>query len=279
MCVIVYAADGTSMSEPVVIPFTNAGHLVLVDVTLNGSRPLSFVLDSGSARMVVDNAVSRELGLHETGAETIGGAGAGRVPVHKIDRVRYALAGLTPADCEFVAADLSPVAQQIGHQVDGIVGYHFFNRFIATIDYAHHKLWVREPPAEVNDAGEELPIRIDKGWAFVRGTLRVEGERDVTDEFLIDSGSDDAIDHPIAQQAHDRTAARTGNGLGAPVTGFLATAESFRLGSQELRNLPISCCGGTEQTSRLIGGAVLSRFTVTFDYPHSGIFLAPVKSE
>jgi hypothetical protein len=275
----IYAADGNSAREPIAIPFTNAGHLVIVDVTLNGSRPLSFVLDSGSARMVVDNAVSRELGLHQTGAETIGGAGAGRVPVHRIDHVGYALGGLTPAECEFVAADLSPVTQQIGHRVDGIVGYHFFNRFIITIDYAHHELYVRERGAELNNAGEELPIRINKGWSFVRGTLGVEGERAVTDEFLIDSGSDDAIDHPVAQQVHDRTATRTGNGLGASVAGFLATADSFRLGSHELRNLPISCCGGTEQTSRLIGGAVLSRFTVTFDYPHSRIFLAPVKSE
>ena len=109
----------------------------------------------------------------------------------------------------------------------------------------------------------------------VRGGFGLVTSLFASDDFLIDSGSEDAVDHPIGAQAADRREAQTGNGLGSPVNGFIATAVSFHLGRHELRDLTMVSRGGTEQTSKLIGGAVLSRFTVTFDYPHARMFLAP----
>ena len=259
---------------PVRVPFAAVGNLVIVDVRLNGSRPLSFVLDTGAARMVVETKVSRELQLGE--GDTIGGAGAGRIPVRRIKGVDVEVGGVPSKDHEFVATDLSGIGSLIGHGVDGILGYEFLSRFIVTVDYSNSRLELRDArSAEPIPDGEELPIRLHKGWPFVRGTLKVTGADDVTDEFLIDSGSDDAVNHPLAAQATDRRPTRTGNGLGSPVDGFIATARSLELGSHTMRDLPIASGGGSEQTSRLIGGGVLSRFTVTFDYPHSRIFLAP----
>jgi len=264
---------GANAAEP--IPFTRAGDLVVLEAKLNGSRPLAFVLDTGAAHMVVDSRIARELAMPENGESTIGGAGAGRIPFKKIERVSFALGALAAADYEFVSADLSGLTSIIGRQIHGIIGYAFFAHEIVTIDYARNQIELRDAASEVKSAGEALPIRIEKGWVFVRGTLRVAGLPEVTDEFLIDSGSNDAVDHPIAATARERAAVRSGNGLGAPVDGVLATAKSLRLGSHELRNLRVSAGGGNEQTNRLIGGAVLSRFKVTFDYPHQRVFLTP----
>ncbi len=59
------------------------------------------------------------------------------------------------------------------------------------------------------------------------------------------------------------------------MTGYLGRLSGFKLGAFSFANVPVTCCGGTEQTSRLIGGEILHRFTLTFDYPHKRIFLEP----
>ena len=256
------------------IPFTPVDHLVIVPVRVNGSRDLSFVLDTGAARMVLANDVSRELGLTEAESDTIGGAGAGRVPVRRIHNLSLAIGGVPLSGNEFVATDLQGVSDLIGHRVDGILGHDFFSRFVVVINYPQRRVQLHDPESKLDSPGEEVPIRISKGWAFVRAKLQPAGLPEMTDEFLIDSGSNDALDHPIAQQVGQNAGITTGNGLGRPVTCFLATAARFTLGSFELRDLPLASGGASTQTSKMMGGAVLSRFVVTFDYPHSRMFLS-----
>jgi hypothetical protein len=258
---------------PVEVPFTRVGDLVVVTVRVNGSRELAFVLDTGSARMVLASEVSGELGLAQAENDTIGGAGAGRVPVHRIHNLSIEIGGIQLAGTEFVATDLQGVSALVGHRIDGILGYDFFSRFVVVIDYTKRRVQLHDPQTTLESPGEAVPIRISKGWPFVQARLQPAGLPELTDEFLIDSGSNDAVDHPIAQNVRERAAITSGNGLGRPVSGFLATATRFTLGSFELRDLSLASGGASEQTSKLIGGAVLSRFTVTFDYPHSRMFL------
>jgi hypothetical protein len=120
-----------------------------------------------------------------------------------------------------------------------------------------------------------LPIEVRDKWAFVKGELLLPGPVAVQDSFLIDSGSSDAVDHPIVTKLQSRVATRSGVGLGTPVQGATARATSFRLGRYRVAAPIVSCCGATDATSRLIGNEVLRRFTVTFDYPSSRIFLTP----
>lgn len=223
--------------------------------------------------MVVDAAVARELRLPEGENDTISGAGAGRVTAKKIAGVELGLGAAKPQSYDFVATDLSGVSSIVGTQIDGIIGYAFLRQFIVTIDYSARQLELRAPAETPHIRGEELPIRIENGWAFVRATLCIDDAHRVTDDFLIDSGSDDDVNHPMAREAPNARSTQTGNGLGQPVTGFVATADWLQLGSTKLRNVALASGGGSERTSRLIGGGVLSRFTVTLDYPHSRIFL------
>jgi hypothetical protein len=266
-------ASACSASER--IAFTRLANLVVVEATLNGSRPLRFVLDTGAARMVVDAAVAGELRLPEGESDTISGAGTGRVPVKRIPGVQMAVGRLKPRSYDLVATDLSGISSLVGEHIDGIIGYPFLHQFIVTIDYDAKNLELRQPDEGWKPPGDELPIRIENGWAFVRATLCIDDAHTVTDEFLIDSGSDDDVDHPLAREALTARTAKTGNGLGQPVAGFVARAQWLQLGSTKLRDLGLASGGGSERTSKLIGGGVLSHFTVTFDYPHSRIFLHP----
>ena len=263
----------TVCSARELIPFTRVGNLVVVDATLNGSHPLRFVVDTGAAHMVVDSATARNIRLPEGEHDTINGAGAGRVPVKKLGTLQMKLGGSPSRSYDFVATDLSGVSSIIGARIDGIIGYAFLRQWTVTVDYSTKQLEVRAPDERAQLAGEELPIRIENGWPFVRATLCVDDAHTVTDDFLIDSGSDDDVDHPLAREATSSRSAQTGNGLGKPVAGLVARAKSLKLGSIEIGDVTLASGGSSDRTSRIIGGGVLSRFTVTFDYPHSRIFL------
>jgi hypothetical protein len=83
-------AIGTESSFP--IEFRQG--MILVPVRVNGSRPLSFALDTGSTRMLVDRALASGLGLKPSGKGSLQGAGAGRIPIEFLPNVDLGFPGL-----------------------------------------------------------------------------------------------------------------------------------------------------------------------------------------
>lgn len=97
--------------------------MIFVPVRVNGSRPLSFVLDTGSARNLIDRSLATALGLKASGTGSLQGAGAGRIPVSFIHNVSIAFPGMESGGYEFATADLQPLKASLGVTVDGILGY------------------------------------------------------------------------------------------------------------------------------------------------------------
>jgi hypothetical protein len=250
--------------------------MIFVPVRVNGSGPLSFVLDTGSARTLIDRTVATGLGLKASGKGSLQGAGAGRVPIEFIPDVRLSFPGVEAGGFELSTADLRPLETSLGVKVDGIVGYELFQRFVVTVDYESKSVTLSLPEAfHPNTAAGSLPIELRNRWPFVKAELVLPGPVTVQDSFMIDSGSGDAVDHPIVMKLRSRVPSESGVGLGTPIQGATARATSFRLGRYTLDGPIVSCCGATDETSKMIGNEVLRRFTVTFDYPSLRVFLAP----
>ncbi|HEY4843868.1 MAG TPA: retropepsin-like aspartic protease [Terriglobales bacterium] len=250
--------------------------LIFLPVRINGSRPLSFVLDTGSTRILIDRKLAADLGLKASGTGSLQGAGAGRIPIEFIHDVGIALPGVESAGYDLSTADLQPLEAVDGGKVDGIIGYPFFSRFVITVDFEAKQLTLTSPEAfHPNSAGQALPIELRNKWPFVKGELVLPGPVTVQDSFLIDSGSSDAVDHPIVMTLQSRVPSKSGVGLGAEVQGATARATSFHLGRYAVEGPLVACCGGTDATSKLIGSEILRRFTVSFDYSSSRIFITP----
>jgi hypothetical protein len=97
----------------------------------------------------------------------------------------------------------------------------------------------------------------------------------VTDSFLIDSGSQDAVNHPVILKSTGKLhKTKTGNGIGKAVEGSVGNNEWFRIGGFTIGPTSSGCCGGNPDAARGIGGEILARFVVTFDYPHSRLYLS-----
>jgi Aspartyl protease len=249
--------------------------LVYVPVEING-RPLQFVLDSGSSRNLVDTAQAKRLGLKVGSAGTLQGAGHGQVPMQGIDGLTIRIPGLEMYFDQASSVDLSPVNKDQDFKEDGLLGYPFLERYVVTIDYENKTMTVAAPGKFTSPAGAvRLPIEIRHGWPFVTAAVKPSEDVSLQDRFFIDSGSSDAVDHPIATKMNSQQPTATGVGLGTPTTGTVAKLWGFLVGTYLLRDVEVACCGSTEDTMRMFGGEILRRFTVTFDYPHQQMFLVP----
>jgi hypothetical protein len=81
-------------AEPITIPFELSTRHVIVKVTINHSRPLSFVLDTGDDVAIVRMDVAKELGLKLEGRANIRGAGAGTQEASCVRDANWSLVGL-----------------------------------------------------------------------------------------------------------------------------------------------------------------------------------------
>ena len=250
--------------------------LIFVPVTINGSRKLWFVLDTGASRNLIDRKVARSLGLHTDGVDSTQGAGAGRIPIEPMHGITIRLPGLTSEGHEAAAIDLGSVGESIGRAEDGLLGYDFLQRFVVKVDYANRQMTVSAPEAaRPGSSAVALPIEFRGKWPFVKAELTIPGDVTVQDNFLVDSGSSDAVDHPIIAKMQDKRPTATGVGLGEAVQGYIARAKSFQIGGFVFKTPLVACCGATDDTSRLVGGDILHHFTVTFDYPRKQMRLEP----
>lgn len=263
------------------IPFDFAGDEIFVPVRVNGSAPLWFSLDSGASSTIVDSTRARALGLN-TGEVAEGrGAGTGSVAyTHIASPVSLAVGTLPASSYTMIAIDLSGPAKNAGHAMDGILGYEFLARYVVGIDYQRHRITISEPDAFHPPHGyTPLPLHIYRKLPFVDAELKVPGVPATTGRFLIDTGSADAVDHPLIRQSKGEVHTTvTGVGLGQPTTGWSGKAEYFRLGPTVIHQPLLACCGGNELNQQMIGAAILERFRLIFDYPHERLYVRATSS-
>lgn len=105
----------------------------------------------------------------------------------------------------FATVDLQPLQAGLGKKIEGILGYDFLSRFVVTVDYQSRTMTVTAPWAfHANASAQPLQIEFRGKWAFVKGELALTGPVTVQDSFMIDSGSGDAVDHPIVMKLQSR---------------------------------------------------------------------------
>src|SRR5262249_59561940 len=79
---------------PVTVPFELVSRHILVKVSVNQSRPLSFVLDTGANLAIVRMDVAKKLDLSLQGSVNAGGAGAGTQAGRRVSNATWTLVGL-----------------------------------------------------------------------------------------------------------------------------------------------------------------------------------------
>jgi len=132
-----------------VVPCQVAGGSILVRGAVNGRGPVTFVLDTGSAEVLIVPKVAQALGLAQSAAPEYPGVGFSR-----LERVALGQAGVV--DVPAIVHSL-PAERQAGYSYDGILGYPFLSHFKVTLNYRDRLLVLEVLSPEAKEKTDAVP--------------------------------------------------------------------------------------------------------------------------
>jgi hypothetical protein len=267
------------------VPITLAQNHVYLDVMLNGKGPYHFIFDTGGSN-VVDPAVAQEIGALGNGSAQGSGVGS-QTEGFSFARVAALQVGDALLKDQFFA--IAPVRQgfgiSAGRPVDGLIGWEVLARYVTTFDYANQSVTLSLPGSTQTPAnGHVVPFVFYGTQPQIACTI--DG---IAGECTIDTGARDTITfmapfiaaHPQIVPAATTAEGVNGFGLGGPAMGKLGRVAQVGIDDLQLNNLVADYT--TQKSGALaapfvaanIGGNLLHRFTVTFDYNNGTMTLVP----
>lgn len=265
------------------IPFELWSNHIYVHGSLDGV-PARFMVDTGGMNLLTP-ASAKKFGLEGQGKLAGRGVGDEAVDVAFAHAKQVRIGDAVLDQPVFLVMDLGALPAVEGIESDGLVGYEMFRRFGVTIDYARHELVLADParfapPAGAHAVAFDLADRIP----IVEG--RLDG---VPARISVDTGSRASLtlhapfarERGLVAKYHAAPDGVIGWGVGGASRGRPA-----RFGTLELGDLAIGGIAGDIYTgdkgafastdvSANLGGGVLRRFTIAFDYGAKKMYLAP----
>jgi hypothetical protein len=266
------------------VPFHLWNNHIYADVSVNGSKPMTFIFDTGG-HSIVTPETAKTLNIGVKGNLTSGGAGDQLVTsgVATLKSIRVGTAEITNQTASVLEFD--PPGTE-GADEQGMVGYEFFARFITRFDYGHHTItFIDKKYFDPKTAGTAVPMRLYHQFPEILGTYN-----GIPGRFGIDTGSREplslntafAAKHNI-QPPPGSVNAQTGWGVGGPSFSTVFKGGTLTLGRVTIAH-PLTMIstdkggsGAAEAFPNNVGGGVLKRFVVTFDYDHSTMYLKPIQ--
>jgi hypothetical protein len=266
------------------LPVDIASHHVFVAVELDG-HPLRFILDTGGVNLVTTEAAAR-LGLCSEGELEGRGPGERSVTVGFTRVERLAIGGQVVLERQLLRVLPMPGFDEVeGVPFDGVLGVELFRRLVVRIDYAGAALELIDPAVfEAPTEAHSLPLTFFGHFPGVDGDL--DGAKG---QFWLDTGNRGGLfvagpfarAHGLAARHPASGVMTIGWGVGGGVEGRLARGGRLALGTIAIDGpvLRLPSEGGgvmaMPDVAGNVGGEILSRFDVTFDYGRQRVLLVP----
>ena len=252
-------------------PMERFGNRPVVQVSLNGTGPYPFILDTGAPVTLVDSTLARNLGLPVVGQMELGSPlGAGTSFVGQVRLNAVEIAGLSFADQPAALLDLVSLMPGDGSP-RGILSYRVFDGHRLTLDF---------PASEIRALPGHLSLDTEGVTEYYGDipevTVEAAGQRI---SVHLDTGSPAALTLPLAVAAtlpleagpevigRGRTVGGEFEVYGAALSGAL------RVGPLQLEGPQIQFVEGTAIGN--IGNQVLSQVVVTLDPANRRVRLEP----
>jgi hypothetical protein len=261
------------------IPFELVGNHIYLRGRVNNSGPLWFLFDTGAAGSYFDARQAKALGLGVQGESK---------------KVVINFPGITLRNQAF---SIQPLGFWIydGHAVDGLLGYDFISRFVVEINYANRTINLFEPQSYKHSGpGELIPLIMledDSGGKvpLVRARITQLGRDPIDGKFIADTGVRGSLsfNSPFVEANKLMQSQKT---IQAPLGGGSMVRESRqpvgRVPKLQLRSftfkdsvaiffLDKTGVIASPEFDGVIGGEILRRFKVVFDYSRRQMILEP----
>ena len=290
-----WSQDGFKMEnnkKRIVIPFKLINNLIFIPVDLNGVQ-LTFLVDTGVEQTIlfsleeVDN-----VSLENIQKIKLRGLGTNE-PFDGLKSSRNKLKVKNYEDSNhdvYVVLDQDiNISSSVGIPVNGILGYHFFKNYPIVVDYKKKKLFVYKNINLIKrlDSYYKTQIELQENKPYIKTDIQTTDSSDeVSSKLLIDSGNSDALwifntkktELPLPQINIEDF---LGKGFSGSIYGKRARIKTLKINNFILPNV-ISAFPDSTNTKDInfvdnrvgsIGGDVLKRFKIIFDYKNENIYL------
>jgi len=244
--------------------------LIIVEASLNDKGPFKFVVDTGSSVTVVGQEAAEVLGIHQGSNSAVSGCCSSKM----IAVGSMQIGSICKSKVPITLGNLSPLSEETGTKLDGIIGSPFLKDYQVVIDYPRREITFEEPKQE-----RRLPMEFrsvgDANFIVVETKLNEKGPF----SFLVDTG---ATKTTVAEQigqtfdlyrtAHGRKAALSGSFAGT--TLILSKVKSIQVGSAKsidvevgVHDLESPSNGVRLLVDRVLGYTFMKDYRVTINYP------------
>lgn len=273
------------------IPFEKHNNLIIIPITINRFVTLKFILDTGVETAILTEKLYADiLDFNYLREITIAGPGIiDSVQALVANEITFTLpGGIIGSNMNMLVLkeDYLKLSESIGEDVHGIIGYDIFSRFVVDVNYDDNMLTLTDPKKfKKSKRATEIPIEVIGSKPFINATIK-QNDRKKTLDVMVDTGAShaalidynylDGIDLP-----EEKITTQLGRGIAGEIPGYVGRMDSVEINSFGFDDMLVSApFDGAynkviKRGARLgtFGGELLTRFKVTFDYPHGKMYL------
>ncbi|MDE2111642.1 MAG: aspartyl protease family protein [Alphaproteobacteria bacterium] len=267
------------------IPFHLINNHIYGEAKINGKGPFIFIFDTGG-RNLVTPPLAKQLGLKIEGKLPGTGAGEGVMEGGFTHVAELQVGNAVVKNQLFIVLPLDRLSAIEGTPMPAMVGYETFRRFVTRIDYGADTVTLIDPKHfDPKDAGTPIKFTFNDSNPEVMGTF--EG---LPAKYDIDTGArtELTLTKPFAEKNDLRAKhpkgvdAVDGWGVGGPSRGYITRGKEMTIGPITIDDVVTTMStqdkgafAGNDYQGN-IGGGILKRFIVTFDYDHQMMYLKPL---
>ena len=268
-------------------------NLIIITLTINGSGPYNFVLDTGVGLFLISDpslvTIFPESSLRSIKINGLGEGSEMTALIYPAANIHIgnSIKGKIPV--AILQEDPFNLSSFVGMPIHGLIGYELFQSFIIRINYGQKTVTYYKPEtAVVPRKGIRIPISIEERKPYIYTTLKLHNDKREVAKLIIDTGAG----HPISLETKDgepyttpekSIRANLGVGLSGMINGFVGRIRLLNLGKFQLDNLICAFPdheNAAAKTSSIkrngnLGNYVLKRFNVVFDYRRESMYVKP----
>ena len=273
------------------VKFVKTDPLPMVNVRVNGSKEVTFFIDTGGSEVTLDTEFAKELGVPQFGAVqgTFSGGQHTQVQLGRIESLTFG--DWTVKNVPTAMLPLRQLSEGLGvKQINGIIGTTLFYHFLATMDYPHGELVLRRKDIQSLEQFKKSPGKrvVVPIWMasdhFMVGWGRVETLPPTllfVDTGLVGAGvklAESVIKQAGIKLEENRAAEGAGGGGTLKIVPY--TVHQISLGDIKEENVPGIYDGPFPwqymfgfHLAGMVGHEFFKRYAVTFDFQNMQIFL------
>lgn len=273
------------------VPFEINGNWMVIPVSINGSRPLRFVLDTGAQGTFLNNSeIADSLNLKIVGKMPIRGAGGAGGEASLAEDVTFNIGGIQLSKARLVVSPPPQPGRKVMGGRDGAIGRIVFATLVVEVDWEKQVVRFYDPPKyRYSGSGTVLPLTFDEGVRpYTVASVAISDDKLIPVKLVVDTGGSHALSLDVGAKPEiilpaGATKGVLGRGAGGEITGATGQVKKFQLGGQTIENVPTifpdSNSGMTGNGGRQgsLGAGLLRRFKVIYDYSRKQMIVEPNK--